>query len=550
MQDADGNRITTNMDIQDHENVDIKHDLSVFPWPVEDQSFDGVFGRYCLEHLSWHDLPKALKEIYRILKQGGCGVFFVPNTLEQCKKVAETGVSKDAIELLFGSQEFIPRHIGSHKTGFSEEYAKKLFQDAGFKFVKTLPHPVSTTDMVIEAYKIDEIFERSYFEDGTYGYKDYRDFATHHSTARIIMDAKPNSVLDIGAGRGYIARILENQGIKATAMDISKHCWHTRVTDDFILWDAMNVPWMRQIPNGGQQEIDDKAHDLAFSINFLEHIPYDKIDDVIRESIRVSKAGLHGIHFSESPFPEKDEDRDITHIILESEQWWQDKFKSTDPDYTVILKHPRLLEYEHPGQQPQPVSYAPRVTDDLVKLNIGSFIDMFYFNWINIDIIDLKAFSENQSYNFLQHDVTKGLPYEDDSVDAIFNSHIIEHLTRDEGRRFLAECHRVLKQNSIFRISTPDTQLLTKQYLDGKIMDYKYINVGVEKAKDDAEAYYNLLLAGHLTIYDEDSLKKLMESVGFKEIKRVSPFESRSKIIQTQTLTTHPDISVILEVTL
>lgn len=539
--------IRPNVDILEGPNVDIIADFNE-PLPFADAEYDGIFCQYAIEHLGWRNVENFIKELYRILKPDGKAIIVTANTLEQCKRIANEGINKDTVEMLFGSQEF-PDHGGVHKMGFSPDYAKKLFQDAGFSYVKTLPHPSTIENMVIEAYKIDKVFERSYFEDGTYGYKDYRDFATHYSTARIIMKSTPpvTSLLDLGGGRGYIARILENNGIESTCLDISKHCWHTRATDNFVLWDAMQVPWMNQIPNGGQQAIGDKEFDMCFSLNFLEHIPEDKLDNVIKESIRVSKRGLHGIHFTESPYEEQDEDVDITHKTIQSKSWWEEKFKSIDPNYGVVLEHPRILEYDIPQDQP-PVSIMPRESPDgLVKLNYGSFLDMFYFGWMNIDILDLKVFSDKQAYDFKQHDINTGIPYEDNSVDIIMSNHLIEHLTRDEGKRFLAESYRALKPKGIIRISTPDTKFLTKQYVANKIMNYKYINLGVETADDDAEAYYNLLLSGHKTVYDEEGLMKLLEKIGFKNIKRCSPFTSRHNSIQTQTLTTHPSISIVLE---
>lgn len=556
LKDAAGNRMTTNMDIREGSVVDIVHDLSVFPWPVDDNSYEGIFGMYCLEHLSFHDIKNAVGEVYRILKPGGKAIFFVPNTYEQCKKIVSNGISEKTIELLFGSQEFDPRHIGAHKTGFSDGYAKKLFEEAGFGFIKIFPHPVSSTDLIIEAYKLnlENVYERSYFEDGIYGYRDYRDFATHYTTARIIEAMKPSSVLDVGAGRGYIMRILENHGIKVTAMDISKHAWHTRVTDNFILHDALVIPWpalLKEIYASGdlvniEGKMPDKSYDLTFSMNFLEHIPEEKLDSVIKEMTRVSNRGLHGIHTTDCPWEELDPDIDVTHAISQPKQWWIDRFKSVVPEYDVIIEHPRALEYERPEQQP-PISICPNSPDNLVKLNIGSYLDMFYYGWKNIDIIDLHRFAEQQAYHFIQHDITKGIPGDNESVDIIMSNHLIEHLSRQEGEQFLRECYRVLKSKGTIRISTPDAWQISNNYFHGDIMEYRHINVGVETADDDAEAYYNLLLAGHKTIYDEKSLIRILEKTGFKNITRPTPFESRSEAIKTQTLTTHPSISLVIE---
>ncbi len=45
------------------------HDLDVFPWPFADGSFDEIECIDILEHLD--DLPRAMREIHRILAPGG-----------------------------------------------------------------------------------------------------------------------------------------------------------------------------------------------------------------------------------------------------------------------------------------------------------------------------------------------------------------------------------------------------------------------------------------------------------------------------------------------
>lgn len=549
--DAQGNRVTFNMDIRENKNVDLVHQIEDIPWPFEDKSWDNCFAKYVLEHVSWRDIEKVVGEIFRILKPNGKFIAFIPNTLEQAKRIVNEGINRGTIELLFGSQEFTPSYIGTHKTGFDEKYIRQLFKDAGFGVIKIYSHPVSGTDMVLEAYKIlrNELFERSYF-DGEIGYggTGYRDFATHYATSRILMKDEPESLIDIGGGRGYVVKLLENEGVKAAVMDISKHCMMTRVTDSFILHDATVIPWPSANVTASNMvnDMPDKYWDICFSINFFEHIPKEHLDDVIRESIRVSKRGIHGIHMTDCPYEERDPDIDITHEIRESSSWWLNKFKTINPDYNMKIAHPRDLEYEKPEQQP-PITLMPIPTDQRIKLNLGSFTDMFYYGWKNIDIINLNEFAKKQSYEFTQQDIRKNIPYKDNEVDIIFSSHLIEHITREEGKKLLKECYRVLKKGGIIRFSTPDTQFITEKYIKGNIWEYKYINTGVEQATDDAEAYYNLLLAGHKTIYDEKSLKKLFETIGFKNIKRVNPFESRSETIRKETITTHPSISLVIE---
>ena len=547
---------TLNMDVRDVVGVDVKWDMNKVPYPFESNSFDGVVGLYILEHLSWKSIENVVSELFRILKDGGKGIFLVPNTFEQCKVVASSDSWDDGFScMLYGSQDY---NENAHACAFSPEYAKQLFKS--FKPVKVISpmpdvffgdkglYPKCDTDMIIEVHKMEEknMFEREYFEDGTIGYKQYRDFPQHYATARKIMveldlrhlkyETGKSRVLEIGAARGYVTRILENNGVKAVAMDISKYCYYTRATNNFILHDLTDVPWHKA------HIFDNKEFDLCFSQNVLEHIPEEQIDKVITEIARVSIAGLHGIHYTGAPYKESP-DIDITHYTMHSKEWWEEKFKLLAPEYKVTIMYPRELENDDVEKC---IAYPPKPPDNLVKLNIGSFMDMFY-NWINIDIIDLRQFAESYGYQFQQHDVTQRLPCEDNSIDLIFSSHLLEHLSREEGAKFLKECHRALKPNGIIRIITPDAEILTTEYLNGEIWKYKYINTGVEKAKDKAEAFHELLMGGHKTIYDKGALDNMLKEAGFELLPSITPFTSNSDAIQKQTITNFPNLSLVVE---
>jgi len=65
----------TNVDL--YGEPDVRCDLSVFPWPFEDNSVDEVFSEHFLEHVL--DFEKTVLEMYRILKPGGLLHFKVPH---------------------------------------------------------------------------------------------------------------------------------------------------------------------------------------------------------------------------------------------------------------------------------------------------------------------------------------------------------------------------------------------------------------------------------------------------------------------------------------
>lgn len=48
---------------------DIDHDLTHFPWPIEDDSFDLIICQHVIEHLP--DTVRTLEEFHRIVRDGG-----------------------------------------------------------------------------------------------------------------------------------------------------------------------------------------------------------------------------------------------------------------------------------------------------------------------------------------------------------------------------------------------------------------------------------------------------------------------------------------------
>jgi SAM-dependent methyltransferase len=65
----------------------------------------------------------------------------------------------------------------------------------------------------------------------------------------------------------------------------------------------------------------------------------------------------------------------------------------------------------------------------------------------------------------LAHDLSKGIPFESDSVDMIYHSHVLEHLDRPVARQFLVETRRVLKPGGICRIVVPDFEFVCRAYI-------------------------------------------------------------------------------------
>ena len=59
------------VDIVDCKGVDVIHDLTVFPYPFEDNTIDALYACHFVEHLDGAERMKFMDECYRILKPGG-----------------------------------------------------------------------------------------------------------------------------------------------------------------------------------------------------------------------------------------------------------------------------------------------------------------------------------------------------------------------------------------------------------------------------------------------------------------------------------------------
>ncbi len=75
--------------------------------------------------------------------------------------------------------------------------------------------------------------------------------------------------------------------------------------------------------------------------------------------------------------------------------------------------------------------------------------------WVTVDLSDADVRCD------LRHD---DLPFATESVDAIHTSHLVEHLSSEQGARLFREVHRRLKTGGYFRVVTPDMDLLLERY--------------------------------------------------------------------------------------
>lgn len=389
--------------------------------------------------------------------------------------------------------------------------------------VSKLPSDISMEELA-------PYFERDYFawdsRKAPIGYAGYyTDFPGNLRLTQMVLDRKPESVLDLGCARGFIVKRLNDAGVPSQGIDISRYCWKTRVTEKVTTGSIMDMSMFK-----------DKQFDLGVSFETFEHVPEKYVDQALKEVDRVCKRAFLSLAYEESVLPR---DSDITHVNIRPKKWWEEKLEPYGFELNTRKSVHSTIPYAEPGD------------DAKIGLNVGSHVSMFFdtenTKWYNIDKLSLEKYAETYHYNFIKHDVTQGLPFPDDSVSYVVASHIIEHFAPAELANFLNEVLRVLGPDGIVRFTTPDPQVLTKKYLEGKMGDFDDLNPLYEELPTQAEKLWHILWSGHKTIFDYPRLKSTLSDAGFTAVEKCPPFVSSDKTLQRESWDQYPTLSLYVD---
>lgn len=166
-----------------------------------------------------------------------------------------------------------------------------------------------------------------------------------------------------------------------------------------------------------------------------------------------------------------------------------------------------------------------KVGRDIRFLNIGCNESPVSKEWINLDLF-------GGGKKIVSHDCRFPLPFSDVQFEGVFSEHFLEHLEyTHEARKLVREVYRILKSGGVFRVVVPDCGAYFNTYAKDGMK-------GVEKLRgtiDGKDPWFNVscntpmeLLnivirqgVEHKFCYDEETLKLLLQSAGFKDIKAV-----------------------------
>lgn len=136
-------------------------------------------------------------------------------------------------------------------------------------------------------------------------------------------------------------------------------------------------------------------------------------------------------------------------------------------------------------------------------------------------------------------ELTRRLPFAEDSIDAIYASHVLEHLHHEEAKRLLTECRRVLRKGEgVLRLVLPDTRRIARDFLESEDpsaaerFNRALMFRPMRRARGFRRVYDTMAdFHSHKFMYDESHLVRLLQDSGFREAHPCGYLQSRIREI-------------------
>ncbi|MCA8951648.1 MAG: hypothetical protein KDE27_19225 [Planctomycetes bacterium] len=143
-------------------------------------------------------------------------------------------------------------------------------------------------------------------------------------------------------------------------------------------------------------------------------------------------------------------------------------------------------------------------------------------------------------------DLARRLPLRNGQLARIYSEHLIEHLSCEAGLALLCECRRVLRDDGVLRIATPDLARLVERYRHDW-RDQDWLRWPGHEWIDTPARMLNQAMRGwgHEHLYDAAELEHRLRQAGFADVRRCELGASEHQDLAG--LETRRDSSLILE---
>jgi predicted SAM-dependent methyltransferase len=144
-------------------------------------------------------------------------------------------------------------------------------------------------------------------------------------------------------------------------------------------------------------------------------------------------------------------------------------------------------------------------------LNLGCG-QKYHPDWVNVNFY-------KSGEKVLVHDLNHPFPWADETFDVVYHSHVLEHFTKENAKKFLKECKRVLKPNGIHRVVVPDLEGIVNEYISNLYL--------ARKGETSATDRYNWIL---YELFDQ--IQRNYSGGGMIEYWKKKPLPAKDYIIE------------------
>jgi predicted SAM-dependent methyltransferase len=197
-------------------------------------------------------------------------------------------------------------------------------------------------------------------------------------------------------------------------------------------------------------------------------------------------------------------------------------FGLRDPAHPYILRAQRVRRAILQSDQRLRNDYLQRTAKP--RLHIGGGWRRLD-GWLNTDIELIP--------NVMCMDATELFPFADRTFEYVYTEHMIEHVPYQKGARMLQECYRVMREEGVIRVITPDLAAIVGLYNGELCPDQQeytewFCQTFAQECPPNPVSAINAMFRewGHQFIYDEKTLTDSMRAAGFRSIQRCALGES------------------------
>ncbi len=160
---------------------------------------------------------------------------------------------------------------------------------------------------------------------------------------------------------------------------------------------------------------------------------------------------------------------------------------------------------------------------DLLRVHLGPGPKKYLAGWVNVDANMFTGKCD------IWADLRHPLPFRDESVDAVYSYHVIEHLPDIE--KHLTDVFRILKPGGVYRLGGPNGDTAIQKFVEG---DHSWFDDWPDHYESIGGRMANYLLCRneHIAILTESFLRELSLRAKYSRAVRLSAH------IETE----HPDL--------